>query len=43
MAADRSLRVITHVIEMVHGTEDNGLEGDQDETFRQQRAQLRLS
>jgi hypothetical protein len=27
---------------MVYGTEDNGLEGDQDETFRQQRAQLRL-
>jgi hypothetical protein len=28
---------MTHVLEIVHGTEDNGLEGDQDETFRQQK------
>jgi hypothetical protein len=34
---------MTHVLEIVHGTEDNGLEGDQDEIFRQQRAQVRLS
>ena len=26
---------MTHVLEIVYGTEDSGLEGDQDEIFRQ--------